>query len=233
MLVYMLSQFRIKSVWDANNAIMGTTWALSLATTFQVALKHFIGGFRPYFLDACAPDVSLARTNNKTGLNGVGFQQVMFTTEICTQTNELLMKDAVTSFPSGHTAGAFAGFVFLSLWLNAKLKAWSNHKPAFWKLALTILPMLAATMIACSLTIDAAHNWYDIVAGAIIGITMAVASYRATYAAVLDWRFNHVPLREDKPFSYGVEMEGGPVSSAMEYTFTRSAGWGASRDLPT
>lgn len=217
-LVYLLAQVRIKSAWDASNAIMGTMWAVSLGTLFQVTIKQLIGGFRPYFLDVCKPDISLARTRNKTGLNAVGFQQVMYTTEVCTQTDTWRLKEAVTSFPSGHSTAAFAGFFFLFLWLNAKLKVWADHKPAFWKLALTMSPLLAAVMIACSLTIDAAHNWYDIVSGSMIGIIMAVASYRSTYAAVLDWRFNHLPLRETEPFGYDCDI--------VTQTVTRSVGWG-------
>ncbi|EFY92021.1 phosphatidic acid phosphatase beta [Metarhizium acridum CQMa 102] len=216
--VYLLAQVRIKSAWDASNAIMGTLWAVSLGTLFQVIIKQLIGGFRPYFLDVCRPDMSLARTHNKTGLNAVGFQQVMYTTEVCTQTNTWRLKEAVTSFPSGHSTAAFAGFFFLFLWLNAKLKVWADHKPAFWKLTLTMSPLLAAVMIACSLTIDAAHNWYDIVGGSMIGIIMAVASYRSTYAAVLDWRFNHLPLRETEPFGYDCDI--------VMQTVTRSVGWG-------
>lgn len=224
-LVYILAQFRVKSAWDASNAIMGTVWAVTLGCLFQVTIKQLIGGFRPYFLDVCMPDVSLAKTHNKTGLNGVGFQQVMYTTEICTQPSRSMLKNAVTSFPSGHSTAAFSGFIFLFLWLNAKLKVWADHKPAFWKLALTMAPMLSAVMIACSLTIDAAHNWYDIVGGSTIGTVMAVASYRSTYAAVLDWRFNHLPLQEKESFMYDAE-EGSDIPAQ---TFTRSARWGESR----
>ncbi|OAA45456.1 phosphatidic acid phosphatase beta [Metarhizium rileyi] len=223
-LVYLLAQIRLKSAWDANNAIMGTLWSISLGTLFQVIIKQLIGGFRPYFLDVCQPDVSLAKTHNRTGWNGVGYQQVMYTTEICTQRDTSLLKDAITSFPSGHSTAAFAGFVYLFLWLNAKLKVWADHKPAFWKLLVTMSPLLAAVMIACSLTIDAAHNWYDIVGGSIIGIVMALASYRSTYAAVLDWRFNHVPLREAEPLRFD--------SAMVTPTVTRSVGWGVGVNNP-
>ncbi|RSM08576.1 hypothetical protein CEP52_004582 [Fusarium oligoseptatum] len=83
--VYLLAQIQIRSVWDASNAIMGTTWSVVLASLFQVALKKLVGGFRPYFLDVCMPDISLAAERNASGLNGVGFHKVMYTTEICTQ----------------------------------------------------------------------------------------------------------------------------------------------------
>lgn len=223
--MYLLAQIRIKSAWDASNAIMGTAWACLLGSLFQVIIKQLIGGFRPYFLDVCMPDISRAKHHNETGLNGVGFQNVMYTIEVCTQKDPFMIKNAITSFPSGHSTAAFAGFGFLFLWLNAKLKVWADHKPEFWKLALTLVPLLGGVMIACSLTIDAAHNWYDIVGGSVIGIVMALASYRASYAAVWDWRWNHIPLQQTESFYFGAE---GDIDFA--YTLTRSAGWGSRRN---
>ncbi|KAJ3509132.1 hypothetical protein NM208_g15710 [Fusarium decemcellulare] len=223
--VYLLAQIRIKSAWDASNAIMGTTWSVILASLFQVVLKQLVGGFRPYFLDVCMPDISLASSHNKSGLNGVGFYQIMYTTEICTQPDRSKIQNAITSFPSGHTTAAFAGFGFLFLWLNAKLKVWADHKPAFWKLCLTFVPLLAAVLIAGSLTIDAAHNWYDIIGGGVIGTVMAFASYRSTYAAVWDWRFNHLPLQEKEAFRYGFD---GDMDYAAQ-TLSMIAGWGGKK----
>ncbi|KAH7141297.1 hypothetical protein B0J13DRAFT_585706 [Dactylonectria estremocensis] len=227
-LVYLAAQVRIKSAWDASNAIVGTVWAVILGSVFQVALKQLVGGFRPYFLDVCQPDISLAGERNRTGLDGVGFQQIMYTIDICTQKDYAKLKNAVTSFPSGHSTAAFAGFGFLFLWLNAKLKVWADHKPAFWKLALNFVPLLGAVLICGSLTIDAAHNWYDIVAGAAIGIVMAFAAYRTSYAAVWDWRFNHLPLQQRDTFRYGFD---GDVNYAGQ-TLSGSVGWGAKRDWP-
>ncbi|KAL6354814.1 hypothetical protein LRP88_12169 [Fusarium phalaenopsidis] len=223
--VYLLAQIQIRSIWDASNAIMGTTWSVILASLFQVTLKQLVGGFRPYFLDVCMPDTSLASERNASGLNGVGFHKVMYTTEICTQPDKSKIQNAITSFPSGHTTAAFAGFGFLFLWLNAKLKVWADHKPAFWKLCLTFVPLLAAVLIAGSLTIDAAHNWYDIMGGGVIGSIMAFASYRSTYAAVWDWRFNHLPLQEKEAFRYGLD---GDLDYAAQ-TLSMSAGWGGKR----
>lgn len=199
-----------------------------MASLFQVILKQLVGGFRPYFLDVCMPDISRAPSHNASGLNGVGFQQVMYTIEVCTQPDASRLQNAITSFPSGHSTAAFAGFGFLFLWLNAKLKVWADHKPAFWKLLLTFVPVLAAVLIAGSLTIDAAHNWYDIIGGSLIGIIMAYASYRTCYAAVWDWRFNHLPLQQQETFRYGFD---GDLDYAAQ-TLSASVGWGVKKDWP-
>lgn len=193
---------------------------------FQVVVKQLVGGFRPYFLDVCMPDVSLAESHNASGLQGSGFRHVMYTIDICTQPDYAKLKNAITSFPSGHSSAGCAGFGFLFLWLNAKLKVWADHKPAFWKLFCTFGPLLGAALVCGSLTVDAAHNWYDIVAGAVVGFVSSCAAYRSCYAAVWDWRFNHVPLMQREAFKYGEDekraWEGG--------TLAESAGWGAKRE---
>lgn len=222
--VILIAQTRIRSFWDANNAILGVLYALILGTLFQVIIKQLIGGFRPYFLDVCQPDPSrLTPSSNNTGLNHVGFHDIMYTVDVCTNPDKQALKNAMTSFPSGHSTAAFAGYVFLFLWMNAKLKVWSGHQTSFYWLALIMAPLLGATLMACALTIDQAHNWYDILAGSAIGTAMAFASYRVCYAAVWDWRYNHIPLTRHQIFDCTV----GPASGYMERAvFIRKLGWG-------
>ncbi|KAF9278206.1 hypothetical protein BGZ88_000725 [Linnemannia elongata] len=213
----LIMQVRVRSFWDVNNAIMGLLYSLISAAVFQVFVKWLIGGLRPHFLDVCKPDTSLA---SDAGYNRKGFQQLYFTREICTGDTKQI-NDSLESFPSGHSTAAFAGFVFLYLYLNAKLKVFSNYHPAMWKLIVIYAPVLGAVLIGGALTIDKFHNWYDVVAGAAIGTVMAFSAYRMTYAAIWDWRYNHIPLNRNAPFPYlqqGGESVGG--------VFTRKAGWG-------
>ena len=209
-------QFRVRSFWDLNNAFIGLIYSLLLSTVFTVALKHLVGGMRPHFLSVCDPDPSLVRS-------GQGFEQMMFTRDIC-RGKAKDVNFAVTSFPSGHTASAFAGFGYLFLYLNAKLKVWSNYHPAFWKLALLYAPILGAVLIACSVVVDYNHNWYDAVAGGIIGIVMAFSAYRVVWASIWDFRYNHIPLKRHIHFNY----HGSDITSTAlsNYTWTRKAGWG-------
>ncbi|CAG9945945.1 unnamed protein product [Clonostachys rosea f. rosea IK726] len=216
--IILLMQVRIRSFWDVNNAVIGLLYSLIVAAVFQVFLKWLIGGLRPHFLDVCKPDISLA---SDQGYNRKGFTNIYYTKEICTG-DEKEINDSLESFPSGHTTAAFAGFIYLYLYLNAKLKVFSNYHPAMWKLIAVYAPVLGATLIGGALTIDEFHNWYDVVAGAVIGTVMAFSAYRMTYAAVWDWRFNHIPLNRSGAFMY--QAEGGELFDAV---FTRKGGWGA------
>lgn len=62
---------------------------------------------------------------------------------------------------------------------------------------------------------------YDILAGAIIGTVMAFSAYRMTYAAIWDWRINHIPLNRGVPFDFA-------NPELTHATFTRQVGWGTS-----
>lgn len=213
---FCVMQIRIRSFWDLNNAITGLLYSLVNAAVFQVFLKWLIGGLRPHFLTVCQPDVPIVQSQE----NGTGLRHIMYDRTICTG-NRLDINDSLESFPSGHTTAAFGGFVFLYLYLNAKLKVFSNYHPAMWKLIITYAPILGAILVGGALTIDEFHNWWDILAGAIIGTIMAFSSYRMVYASIWDFRFNHIPLNRNVPFMYGAgEAE---LSNAV---FTRQVGWG-------
>lgn len=80
-----MMQIRIRSFWDANNAIIGLLYALISAAVFQVFIKWLIGGLRPHFLTACQPDISLASNSADAvgaGYNGQGFGQIYYTREV-------------------------------------------------------------------------------------------------------------------------------------------------------
>lgn len=203
-------QLWVRSFWDANNAIFGVLYSLSSSILFQVFIKWLIGGLRPHFLDVCKPDILRANKSAGTPYNAAGFQSIYYTREICTG-DPRKIDDSLTSFPSGHTTAAFAGFVFVYLYMNGKFKVFANQHTPMWKLLLIHAPILVAVIIGGALTIDEFHNWYDIVVGGIIGTATAVSSYRMTYASIFDWRWNHIPLSRTTPFSYDLpSSDSGP-----------------------
>lgn len=134
---------------------------------------------------------------------------------------------ALSSFPSGHSTAAFAGFIFLFLYLNAKLKVWSDYRPSCWKLVVTYLPILGAIIIAGTVTTDHSHHWYDVVAGAVLGTLMAFSTFRMSYASVWDFRFDHIPLARRVPFKYCIDPTSTTYHGFYDAMWTREAGWGS------
>lgn len=178
--VFLLMQYRVRSPQDLNNAIIGLLYSAVMSTLFQIVLKTLVGGLRPHFLSVCKPDLSLE--------SPVGFG-TMYSRKVCTGDSKEI-NFAMTSFPSGHTTTAFAGLVYLSLYLKAKLRVWTNHRTPTWKPFVVALPILGATLIGCAVMVDYNHNWYDVVAGAIIGTVTAISAWRALWVGALPARWS-------------------------------------------
>jgi diacylglycerol diphosphate phosphatase/phosphatidate phosphatase len=163
--VFLIVQIRARSFWDVNNATIGLLYALISAAVFQVFIKWLIGGLRPHFLAVCKPVIPAGTfgvndNGDERGTSNVanGYRQIMFDRSICTGDRKEI-NDSLESMPSGHTTAAFAGFVFLYLYLNAKLKVFSNYHPAMWKIIALYAPILGACLIGGALSIDEFHNW--------------------------------------------------------------------------
>ncbi|KAI1330633.1 PAP2 superfamily-domain-containing protein [Xylariaceae sp. FL0255] len=193
--IILLLQFWIRSFWDAHNGILGLVYSLVVSASFGAVIKALVGGFRPTFYDICIPDQAYARgAGNKTGLNGVGFGEHMWSTDVCTADHNYLFRDSMRSFPSGHSTTSVAAGVYLLVYLNARLKTFGSRQAPLWKLVMVSLPVLVAVIMCGALVIDNSHNWYDIIAGATIGMLFSIAGYRMVFSGIFDWRVNHIPL---------------------------------------
>ncbi|WVW80801.1 hypothetical protein I302_102788 [Kwoniella bestiolae CBS 10118] len=208
---FALFQIRIRNLNSFLGTTMGLLESLITAAVFQVFHKWLIGGLRPHFLDVCKPDVS------QLVQSGDGFRQIMYTRAICTGDPDEI-NDSLESWMSGHSTAAFAGFVYLFFYFNAQLKVMADHRPAYWKMILTIAPLLGASLIAASLTIDEYHNWYDCVGGALTGTLCAIIAYRKTFAALWDFRFNHIMLPRSTSLFHRRAIDGEVSTSRFSYT---------------
>lgn len=66
------------------------------------------------------------------------------------------------SFPSGHTGTASTVGVFLALYLNAKLKAFSDYQTSYWKMIAVLSPLGGAGCVAGLLVIDGVRTQADL-----------------------------------------------------------------------
>lgn len=219
---------RTRDPWDLSHAIFGVIWAVLIASLTAILIRLFFGGFSPDFLSVCKPEHQHPYYNMKDGYfedrwgddaEGKGYQGIMYSTNICKQENRAKLRRAMMSFPSIHAVLYFSGFGFLFLWLNAKLKVWSDHKPSFWKLILLLFPLFLAIILSGFVKAQYHSHWYDVFAGAILGFLAAVVVFRLSYGGVCDWKHNHKPMDKNKPYDSMTFDKSGPV-------ITRRAGWG-------
>ena len=200
--VWIMNIFVVHSFWDVNNACIGTVVAVMTGCIIQIIIKLVVVGLRPHFLTVCnpmSPSEALAQGVHPKG----GFGGLYYTVDVCREKDAKKLANAMQSFPSGHSNAAWAGLFYLSLYLNGKLKPFSNYHPSWWKFLSVIAPMVLATLLVGSLTLDMSHNWYDIAVGSTIGLLVGTGSYRMTYASVTDWRWSHVPLPRGNIYVFG------------------------------
>jgi membrane-associated phospholipid phosphatase len=148
------------------SVFMAYAYSLCLDTLFVTVIKVCTGRLRPNFMSHCDYDAASAS---------------------CTASADSLHNSRL-SFPSGHTANAFNAGMFLSFYLYEVL---SPRKPGGrypngahirahvtgLTTALCCAPVLIATITGISRTADYHHHPGDVVAGAILGIGTAAASF--------------------------------------------------------
>jgi diacylglycerol diphosphate phosphatase/phosphatidate phosphatase len=87
---------------------------------------------------------------------------------------------------------AFAGLTFLSIWLAGKMHLFHpgrGHAASNW---IIFFPMVGATLIAVSRTMDYRHHATDVIAGSLLGFFVAIACYHIYYPHLTHAR-SHAP----------------------------------------
>jgi diacylglycerol diphosphate phosphatase / phosphatidate phosphatase len=202
-IVIVLSQLWIQSFHVMANGTLGLLYAVGTGTCFQVILKKTIGGLRPHFLSVCEPVFPL------DGTKGVGFQNIMYTVEqVCTGDKDRI-DNALESFPSGHSQIAWAGMGYLAIYLfcHLKIRNLSRCRPSHWRMLFVVAPLLFATYLAATLVLGYHHHSWDVIAGGIIGLTMAFLGYRICFASIWDPKWNTVPLTRSHQGKGGFDEE--------------------------
>ncbi|GAA5931405.1 hypothetical protein JCM3775_005016 [Rhodotorula graminis] len=162
-----------RSFWDWHNGWLGLLLSVSLTTVFTQAVKVTVGRPRPDLIDRCQP-VADAANRAVYGLATVA---------VCTVQSGHTIDDGFKSFPSGHSSFAFAGLVYFSLYLSGKMHIYDRRGHAF-KSWLAIAPLIGATLIAVSRTMDYRHHATDVIAGGLLGTVIAVFTYHLYYPSL-------------------------------------------------
>jgi diacylglycerol diphosphate phosphatase/phosphatidate phosphatase len=161
-----------RSLYDMHQAYLGLSIALTSTTFFVRLFKIFIGRPRPDFIARCQPPMDA--TDPPLGLS---------TIDICTQTNLGLLYNGMMSFPSGHSAYAFAGMSFLAFYLAGKLQVFDRRGFVF-KPLVCILPLISASLVAISRLTDYRHHWEDVLVGSLLGMMFAYFAYHMYYPSL-------------------------------------------------
>ncbi|KAI0372610.1 lipid phosphate phosphatase 1 [Pilatotrama ljubarskyi] len=149
---------------DVHHSALALYSGMALSEVITEFLKNRVGRLRPDFLDRCKWDKEL---------------------KACTGSLDSVL-DGRRSFPSGHSSTAFAGMMFLSLWVAGATGAWRLTEPVpagsfrrskFARLLLSLAPLAYATWVAVSRVEDYRHHKEDVIVGSLIGSASATICY--------------------------------------------------------
>jgi len=131
--------------------------------------KHTIGRLRPHFIDVCKPNWDQIRCFEDINGQKVA-NYIQFHENLC-QGDAKLIKEARLSFPSGHSSFTTYSMVFVIIYLEARLVL---QRTRFIKSIIQLIAFIAAWHTCMSRVSDFKHHYTDVIAGAVIGISVAI-----------------------------------------------------------
>lgn len=162
-----------RSFWDFHNAVLGLLLSCSITVVATEVIKVCVGRPRPDLIDRCQP---VAGASN-------GAVYGLATVAICTVQSGHIIDDGFKSFPSGHSSFAWAGLGYLSLYLAGKMHLFDRRGHAI-KAWIAFAPLIGATLIAVSRTMDYRHHATDVIAGSLLGAFVALVTYHLYFPSV-------------------------------------------------
>ena len=129
--------------------------------------KRWIGRLRPYFIAACNPIIE----NFNCTLNGAPIFNYIDTSGSFCRGKPSDIKEARLSFPSGHSSTSFYTMIFLIIYIQARV---STLKFRYMKVLVQLTAFIAAYVTSISRVRDYHHRGSDVIAGAILGTTVAI-----------------------------------------------------------
>ncbi|KAJ5158993.1 uncharacterized protein N7500_008644 [Penicillium coprophilum] len=216
------AQYIRRKFWEWNVGWMGLALALASAWTATQGLKTLVGRPRPDLLARCDPDVERVAEFTVSGLGeSVRGAATLVSWEICRDKSDSLRIDGFVSFPSGHSSFAFAGLIYLTLWLCSKFSIAFPYLPRYpiedqshrddstsvrkrgaappvYLMLIAFLPTATACFIAASRWFNYRHHAFDILFGAAVGI----------FFAYIGFKMYHLPIRRGAGWAWGARSRG-------------------------
>lgn len=130
--------------------------------------KYTIGRLRPHFFDVCRPRMPDGTTCKDAENQGRYIVDFICTSE---KSTSRMLKEMRLSFPSGHSSFSMYTLVYCAIYLQSRMN-WRGSK--LLKHFLQFLLILLAWYTCLSRISDYKHHWSDVLAGAVLGSTVAI-----------------------------------------------------------
>jgi len=136
--IFLVFQIALRSVHDFHHACLGLFETLVFNLLFTTSMQYLGGKYSPDWIE---------RTRSGTAS---------------------ILKEGRLSYPSWHASTTFASLGYFSLYLAGKLGLFRKHSGHTWKAVIVLIPLLGASLVALTRTIDYHNDFDDITAGALL-----------------------------------------------------------------
>jgi len=150
--------------------LLGFLISLLLTSFLTDVIKNSVGRPRPDLVSRCKPEKGTP-------------DHSLVTFEVCTESNHHVLHDGWRSFPSGHSSFAFSGLGYLALFLAGQMHVF-RPRTDLARVLIALAPLLGAALIAISRCEDYRHDVYDVTIGSLLGMLVALFSYRRYYPSL-------------------------------------------------
>ncbi|KAH8276121.1 hypothetical protein KR026_000924 [Drosophila bipectinata] len=163
--------------WPVYNVVRWFLYGYVFNDLLKSIGKQTIGRLRPHFFAACRPVFPDGTTCADVGRQGVSeyHEDYVCQPQISGASQEVL-KDMLVSFPSGHSAMAFYGLVFVAL--HIRRRRWPLEGSLLGPV-IQLVCVAVAWFVALSRVMDYKHHWSDVAAGSLLGVVAAFLAVRA------------------------------------------------------
>jgi membrane-associated phospholipid phosphatase len=172
---------------DFHHMILAFFMANLISGIPTTTLWVLVGGLRPDFLeDDCLPDMNKV---NHYNLRHNAWNDIVYykPTEVCMKPFRKTIGFSfytTPAFPSGHASGAFASWLFVGLYISAKIGAWKLSMGHVYKFAIMTASICLAICIGWTRVLDHQHTAIQIAVGTLLGIPGALLGYRLKYCGL-------------------------------------------------
>eukprot|EP00759_Apiculatamorpha_spiralis_P020313 PhF_6_TR25732/c0_g1_i1/m.36267/K18693/DPP1, DPPL, PLPP4_5; diacylglycerol diphosphate phosphatase / phosphatidate phosphatase len=150
---------------ELHNALLGYAQSNAITLIITRPLKLFVGRLRPDWLDR---------------LRSAGFTTTQMSDwqAMCAVRLDIVMEGR-KSFPSGHSSASMCEMIFLCLYLIYKFKVRKNS--SYFGLVMSLIPLYIALFVCASRLHNFWHHGSDVLAGAFMGIGVAVLTFKLNF----------------------------------------------------
>ncbi|EDX11494.1 putative phosphatidate phosphatase [Drosophila simulans] len=174
------------TLWPVYNTVRWFLYGYVSNDLLKGIGKQAIGRLRPHFFAVCSPHFPDGTScSDELHRGALKYHTDYECRSDLSQATEEMIRDVNVSFPSGHSAMAFYGLVFVALHLRRR--RWPLPG-SLLRPVLQLACVALAWFVAISRVMDYKHHWSDVAAGSLLGAGSAFAVTRAAASEELQWR---------------------------------------------